>query len=484
MAKQIENNEQTKKSSAGENFRKAASKVNGRLDALSERLIPKALVGEKVDQSEVDYMTEVDAALLRRGHPGAYYISMAVAALFVLLLVWANFAVLDEVTRGKGKVVPSQRIQEIQNLEGGILQEMLVTEGQIVEKGDLLVRLDNEVAKSQFRDASNKLYENMAAVACIEAELNGAEVQMPLDVLEKAPEMAEDQINRYASRKAEFDLKLDVLRNQYQQKEQEAQELLGRKSQLEQNLSIALEQLNIAKPLMEKNVYPKVDYLDLKNKVVTLRGDIQAIRLGLPRVRNEAEEIRNKLSQQEAQYRTELLNELTELKSELSAFRETLSAGEDRVVRTELRSPVKGSVKRIMINTLGGVVRPGESILEIVPIDDSLLVEARIRPSDIAFLRPNQKAVVKITAYDYAIFGGMEGFVTQISADTIEDERGDTYYLVKLRTKGNTLRYQNEELPVITGMTAEVDILTGKKSVLDYLLKPIIKAKQNALRER
>ena len=456
-----------------------------RLDkgAAMMRSAKAALKGEPT-QGDIEYMTDVDAALLRRGHPYAYILSLLIVSLFVLLVIWANFAILDEVTRGSGKIVPSQRVQEIQNLEGGILQEIVVTEGQIVKPGDLLVRLDNEVAQSQFRDASNRLLENKATIACIEAELNGTEVVMPREVLDQAPEVAADQVERFQARQEQHAIELDILLKQKEQKEQEVQEMLGRKGQLEQSLGIAVEQLNIARPLMKKEVYPKVEYLELKNNVVRLQGDIQALRLGLPRVRKAAEEIEQKISQTDAQHRSKLLEEVSKLRSELNTLTETLSAGEDRVVRTELRSPVLGSVKRILINTLGGVVKPGESIMEVVPIDKSLLVEARVRPADIAFLRPEQKAIVKFTAYDYSIFGGLEGVVTQISADTIEDDRGEIFYLVKLRTNGNSISYKGEELPIITGMTTEVDILTGKKSVLSYLLKPIMKAKQKALRER
>lgn len=436
-------------------------------------------------QEEIEFMTDVDAAMLRRGHRFAYILSSVIAVLFLVAIVWANFAVLDEVTRGRGKVVPTRQVQEIQNLEGGILKEVLVEEGQMVTEGQIVARIDNEVAKSQYRDAVTKSLEARAAIACIDALLEGAgEVRMPAEVLEKAPEIAEDQKSSYAALNEQHLSELRVLETQKEQKEQEVREMLGRMHQLEQRLNIALEELRIAKPLADKEIMAKTDYLALKDRVVTLRGDLQAINLGLPRVRKAVEEFDSHIDQSKARFRSKLLEERNELKSHLTTYEQTLAAGEDRVIRTEVRSPVDGTVKRILINTIGGVIQPGESIMEIVPMDEFLLIEARIRPSDIAFIRPDQKAVIKLTAYDFGIYGGLEGHVTSISADTIEDERGETFYLVKLRTKGNSLRYHNQELPIITGMTADVDILTGKKTVLDYLLKPILKAKQNALRER
>ena len=435
-------------------------------------------------QEEIDYMTDVDAAMLRRGHRFAYLLSAVIGTLFLTVIIWANFAVLDEVTHGRGKVVPTRQVQEIQNLEGGILKEVLVNEGDMVKADQIVARIDNEVAKSQYRDAVTKSLEAKAAIACIDALLNDAEVRMPQDVLDQAPQIAADQQSSYAARNAQHQSELRVLENQKEQKEQEVHEMLGRMHQIEQRLNIALEELRIAKPLADKEIMAKTDYLALKDRVVTLRGDLQALNLGLPRVRKAVEEFQSHMEQREAEYRSLLLDERNELNSHLKSYQQTLAAGEDRVIRTEVRSPVDGTVKRILINTIGGVVQPGQSIMEIVPQDEFLLIEARIRPSDIAFIRPDQKALIKLTAYDFGIYGGLEGEVTSISADTIEDERGETFYLVRLRTKGNSLKYRGEELPIITGMTADVDILTGKKTVLDYLLKPILKAKQNALRER
>ncbi|MBW2520845.1 MAG: HlyD family type I secretion periplasmic adaptor subunit, partial [Deltaproteobacteria bacterium] len=205
---------------------------------------------------------------------------------------------------------------------------------------------------------------------------------------------------------------------------------------------------------------------------------------GIPRVRQAAEEANRRIAQRKAEFKAQALDELNRRRGELNSLREIMSAGEDRVTRTDVRSPVRGTVKQLNVTTVGGVLRPGEPIMEIVPLDDTLLIEARIRPADIAFLHPGQKAMVKVTAYDFAIFGGLEGVVEAISADTIQDDSGESFYRVKLRTKTNAMTYRGEDLPIMPGMTASVDILTGKKSVLSYLLKPILRMKQNALRER
>lgn len=429
-------------------------------------------------------MNEVDSALRRRGSPYAYLLSLTVCLLIIAFIVWARYAVLDEVTRGMGQVIPSQHVQVIQNLEGGILEEVFVRENRIVEKGDILLRLNNETAASHFRDALDQSLETKAAIARLEAEIAGTPIDFPEEIQEHDPQIIKDQEQIYEARKNRLALELTVLNSQHRQKQQEIAEMLNKKQKLEASLKLAEEQSAIAKPLMEKGVYPRVDYLTLEREVISLRGDIKSLTLSIPRTREEAREILVKKSHVTAEFKSKAADEINKKRIELKSLKEAISAGKDRVTRTDVRSPVRGTVKQINANTIGGVIKPGETIMEIVPLDDTLLIEAKIRPADIAFIRPDQKAVVKISAYDFSIYGGLEGRVEQISADTIQDEKGDNFYKVILRTKTNTLAYRGENLPIIPGMTASVEILTGKKSVLDYLLKPILKAKQNALREK
>ena len=436
------------------------------------------------EEEDILFMGEVDAAIHRRGHAFAYIVSVCAGVMLLIFLLWAAFTKLDEVTRGPGQVIPSQRVQVIQNLEGGILEQIMVQEGQIVEKGDILVRIDNSMAASQFRDVAGKASESAAAVARLEAEGEGRAFSLPEELRKTDPQAASDQTAIYRARQQQINSELGVLQAQLQQKQQEVIEMQSRLSQLERNLELARQQRDIAKPLAEQGVYAKVDFLALEREVSNLQGDIDALRLASPRAQAAAEEIRRRMSQRQAEYKAQSLDELNRRRVELKSLKEMASAGEDRVTRTDVRSPVRGTVKRLNLTTLGGVVRPGEPIMEIVPLDDTLLIEARIRPADIAFLRPGQPAMIKITAYDFSIFGGLEGVVEAISADTIQDEKGESFYLVKLRTQNASLRYQGEYLPIIPGMMASVEILTGKKSVLNYLFKPLLKMKQNALRER
>lgn len=435
-------------------------------------------------KEDIAFMSEVDAAIHRKGHTAAYLLTLTVCLMIITFVIWAKFAVLDEVTRGMGQAIPSQQIQVIQNLEGGILEAILVGENQIVEKGDVLVRIDNTLADSQFRDAHAKSMEHEAAIARLNAQANGAAPVFPETVVAQDPQVVEDQRTIFNAQRRQLDLELKILQSEYDRKIQELEEIKGKQKELAKSLDLAVEQKNIAKPLMQNGLYARVDYLGLEREVVSLEGEINAYKLSLPRIRKEADETLEKIARRQAEFHSAALEEISKRRVELNSLKQAMAAGEDRVTRTEVRSPVRGTVKQIVINTIGGVVKPGEPIMEIVPLDDTLLFEVQIRPSDIAFLYPGQKAMIKITAYDFSIYGGIEGVVEQISADTIQDEKGEHFYKVKLRTKTNAIVHRGSQLPIIPGMTASVDILTGKKSVLDYLLKPILKASQNALRER
>lgn len=436
-------------------------------------------------EEELFFMSEVDAAIQRKGHAFAYLLSMAVGVLLVGFVLWAHYTVLDEVTRGMGQVIPSQRIQLIQNLEGGILQEILVHENQVVEKGDILARIDNAIAESQLRDAFVQAQEHKAAINRLAAEADlKATLEFSPELAEADPEILSDQQAIFQARRRQLVAELNVMESQHGQRKQEVVEMQSRKAQLERSLELARQQRDIAKPLVDQGVYPRTDFLALERDISTLQGDIDALRLGIPRVRQAADEANRRIAQRRAEFRAQALDELNRRRGEMKSLIELMSAGEDRVTRTNVRSPVRGTVKQLKLTTVGGVIKPGESIMEIVPFDDTLLIEAKIRPADIAFLHPGQKAMIKITAYDFALFGGLEGYVEAISADTIEDEDKESFYKVKLRTKDNAMTYRGESLPIISGMTASVDILTGKKSVLAYILKPILRMKQNALRER
>lgn len=436
------------------------------------------------DQADIIFMGQVDAALHRKPRIGPLILSTGTVCMLVILLLWAAWADVDEVTHGQGQVVPSQRTQVVENLEGGILEAVLVREGQTVEKGSPLARINNEGAASQYRDFLGKSYEQRVAIIRLTAALANKDPEFDDELQQKAPQIIADQMALHEARKMQFLAELDSLDSIYKQKLRDVEEQSNRKVQLETNLKLALEQLALQQSLVDRQLYSRIEFLNQKQRSVTLKGDIEALSVSIPKAQAVALEAQQKYAFRRAEIRGQVAEEINKRRAELASLQESLSAGEDRVTRTELRSTVRGVVKRIIVHTVGGVVKPGESIMEVVPIDDSLLVEVQVRPADIAFIRPEQKAVVKISAYDFSIYGGLEGQVEQISADTIEDRRGEFHYLVKVRTHKNAISYRGQDLPIIPGMICTTDILTGQKTILDFLLKPILKSKANAFRER
>ena len=435
-------------------------------------------------QEDLDFMPDVHAAARRRGKGFAYILTLMTLAFLIIMGTWANYAVLDEVTRGEGRIIPSSKTQIIQNLEGGILAEILVREGDIVEKGDILVRIENTAAQATYRDAQTRFYALLATVERLEAEKDGREMELSGKILKEAPSAVGDQTALFKARARQLKAQVAVLEAQAEQRKQEIAEMGSRRKQLERSLELAREELAITRPLARSGVVPRIDLIRVERQVADLEGEIRTVRLTIPRLRTAAKEAEQRIEEVLLSAKADISDELNRARAELNSVTETLLAGQDRVTRTAVRSRVRGTVKEIKQNTIGGVIRPGEDIMEIVPLDDTLLVEAQIRPADIAFLRPGQEATIKIAAYDFSIYGGLKAKVEHISADTIKDEQGESFYRVYLRTAQNTLLHQGEELPIIAGMTATVEILTGKKSVLDYILKPILKARDRALRER
>lgn len=401
-----------------------------------------------------------------------------------ILLLWAAVAEIDELARGAGQVVPAQRTQVIQNLEGGILREINVQEGQRVDAGDILVRIDNEVADSQFREATSRSLEAQAAIARLDAEISGGEPAYPPQVLEGGKDLISRQNALLDARRRQHQAEIRVLEAQHQLRLQEAEEQKERKTQLQASLKLAERQRDLARPLMQSRTFSSLDFITLEQKVQSLISELAQSEQSVPRLLISAQEMRERIALRQSEQASQNHTEINKLKAELLSLQALLRAGADKVTRTEVRSPVRGTVKRISITTLGGVIKPGESIMEIVPLDDTLVIEAHFSPADIAFLYPGQQAVVRLSAYDYAIYGSIKAKIEQISADTLQGPRGDYYYLVKLRTTESALHYKGQELPIMPGMLAQVDVLTGKKTVLSYLAKPLLRAKQDALKER
>ena len=436
------------------------------------------------DERFAAYMPPLEAAHRRRGRYSSRLLLLALSGVFFLLVIWAAFADLDETVVGSGQVITSQRVQHIQNLEGGILREILVAEGEQVEKGALLLRIDNEQAGSLYRDAVTKNLELAAVLARLDAELRGTDPRYPDDLVAQAPEMVNRHTMLLEARRNKSANERKTLEAQVELKTLEEQELLSRRQSLEEGLELATRQRDMAKQLMATRSYSEMEYLNLARTVSQIAGELDVLKSSIPKTRAAVRESEEKLRLHASETQARLLQEQNEAETERATLGEALIAGADRVTRTEVRSPVRGVIKSINITTEGGVIMPGEIIMDIVPSDEPLIVEARISPQDIAFLYAGQKARIRLTAYDFAIYGALDATLEQISADTIEGRQGEIFYKVSLRTEKSAIEHNGRRLPILPGMMATADIITGKRTVLDYIVKPILKAKQAAMRER
>ncbi|MCQ9394831.1 HlyD family type I secretion periplasmic adaptor subunit [Pseudomonas viridiflava] len=406
------------------------------------------------------------------------------AALLLGALLWAGFAILEEVTTGEGKAIPSSKVQVIQNLEGGIVSDIFVREGQVVDKGDTLLRLDDTRFMSSRSESEVDRLTLTAQVERLAAEAEGRSLTLPAEVTSSAPQVAADEQALYESRQRRLASEQRTLNEQLRQKTQELAEFRSKQEQFRSSLALVQQELDMSAPLVSSGAVSPVEILRLKRNAVELRGSMNANTLAIPRAEAAISEIKSRGQESELAFRADAARELNEKRNDLARISASRIAIDDRMSRTTVVSPVRGIVKTLKVNTIGGVVQPGSDLLEIVPLEDNLLIEAKVRPQDVAFLHPGQKAMVKFSAYDYTLYGGLPARLEMIGADTITDDKDNSFYLIQVRTDSNHLGSDSRPLLIIPGMIATVDIITGEKSVLDYLLKPVLKARAEALRER
>jgi adhesin transport system membrane fusion protein len=439
----------------------------------------------RMEREDIDFMSEKAAAALQGPPEYTHYVLWTAFAFVIAFLVWAAFANIGETTVGEGKVIPSTQVQVVQNLEGGIVSEIKVRVGDVVQKNQVLMLIDDTRYASSFQENKAKNDALSAKIARLSAEVSGQPFTMPAQIRKDNPDLAERESTLYRSRQAEFTANTAAFRQQIDQRTRELDEKRGRLKQIAASLELLNKELTMSRPLVKAGAMSEVELLRLERQANDLKGELESTRTTIPRLESAVGEARSKLESYTAKFRGDALAELNQARAEQEGTSATSVALKDRVERAVVRSPVNGTVKTVKVTTIGGVVQPGSDLLEIVPLEDTLLVEARVRPRDIAFLRPGQDALVKITAYDFSIYGGFPAKLEQISADTILDEKKtDSYYLVQVRTTSNTPARADKTLAIMPGMTATVHIQTGEKTFLQYLLKPIIKTKEMAFRER
>ena len=426
----------------------------------------------------------VSADLLAPPPSGWSWLSGTLVGLVATFILWASLARLQEVTTGRGRVIPASKIQVVQSLEAGIVREILVREGAIVREGDVILRIDPTIAGSTLGEAREKMLGLKAMIARLEAEVEDRAIAFPAELTGQQAELIANQRDQFETRRRELQASLASLDGQVRQRMQEIAEAEARRETLRRALEIASEELAMVRTLVKTRAASRSEQLVAEAKVNDIGGSLKATELAIPRLQSALEEVRGRRAERLEAARGEALQKLNGARIEHSALAEVSRGSQDRVGRTTLRAPASGVVKTVAVTTVGQVVQPGQSIIEIVPMDANLLVEVQVRPQDIAFLRPGQPALVKITAYDFAIYGGLKARVEQIGADSVTTEKGESYYVLRVRTDAADLRHGNEALPIIPGMVADVDVVTGSKTVLGYLTKPLTRMRQTALRER
>jgi len=442
------------------------------------------LKNSKLSAEDYEFMNSLSAAIVEKAPKrmrGVLYFWIVAIASFI---VWANYTQIDEITRGNGEVVPSGKNQIIQNLEGGIIEEVFVKIGDKVEKGQPLLKIDNRKSLSQLSATNIKSLELKAKIIRLEAEAYDKPFDVNLSIEQMIPELVENERSLHESKQGQLNYRLAVLADQQLQKSNEYHEVNESIVYLSKTKDLINKEVKMMRPMVAQGVKSKVAFMKLQREQNTLLQELQAAQLSLPRIKAGISEFDHKIEEARSEFKNRAKEELNEVVAESLRTDQSFQALNDQITRTLVKSPTQGIIEEIAINTVGGVIKPGDTLIEIVPTGESLWMEVKIKPSDIAFIYPGQKAVVKITAYDFAIYGSLDGEVIHIGADTTKDEKDNAFYIIHIKTDKNYLGSAKKPLNIIPGMMVNVDIMTGKKSVMDYILKPILRAKQYTFTER
>lgn len=406
----------------------------------------------------------------------------------MVFVAWASFAEVDEIARGDGKVIPASKTQIIQASEAGVVQEIAVTIGQVVKKNDLIIRLDNTLNTSSLGEQQAKARALEVRIARLKYEQAGnlsGPFPCPQDIQSVAPQICDNEQKLLIARRGNFDNKLSVLKSRLDQRERELAEAVANSDRLTKNLVVSDQEAKLVDAMVKKGLMARTEQLRVEREQTELNGQLNLAGETIKKIKSSITEAQLQVEELGLQLQQEALDDLTQALAELSVVDETIRGATDKVARTDIRSPVDGIVNTLELNTVGAFVQPGAVVAGIVPTSETLLVEARVSPRDVAFIRPDQEALIKVTAYDFSIFGGIEGKVSNITADSLVDQKtGEPYYQVRVATDKSTLQRDGKAYSIIPGMICSVDIKTGRKTILHYLLKPINKAREEAMSER
>jgi adhesin transport system membrane fusion protein len=436
------------------------------------------------DASDYQFMRTLSAAVLEDTPSRLRSVLMFWIITVMFFLLWAGLSPIDEIVRGDGKVIPGGENQMIQHLEGGILSAIMVKEGQKVKADDILLRVDNLKSSSTYESSQFKSAELRARIVRLRAESSGSPFSPTADDMAKTPMQIMQERSLYDSNLERLRSQISGLNDQLAQKQNEKIEAQGRMSEQKHALALIKEEVAISEPMVAQGIKPKVEFLKLQRDYSQVSENYNALVNSLPRLNAAINEISSKIQEARSEYTTKARLDLNAAETEYKRVGAESSELADQVTRTVIKSPINGIVQKLYVNTVGGVIKPGDNLIEIVPTEGGLLIEAKVKPADIAFLYPGQAAIVKVTAYDFSIYGSLSGKVVTISPDTETDKEEHVYYIVKIQTDKKYLGTKEKPLKILPGMMVNVDIITGKKTILEYILKPILKAKQYTFTER
>ncbi len=437
----------------------------------------------KLTPKDYEFMNSLGSAMIENSPKKIRLVILFWVVSLTLLVTWMSFASIDEISRGTGEVIPRGDNQVIQNLEGGIVQEILTYEGASVKKGDILLKIDN--SKSTSSHETNQISSDAleAKILRLRAEAYGKKLVVDAKTRAKMPDIIDNEISLYKSDMQRLKAKQEIVKEQLYQKKQEYKESKSRMKILQEDMRLINEEIGIMEPLVKRGIKPQYEFLKLKREKNGIVKDLSSVQVSLPRLQSSVNEATQKVKELLYEDQIKAKEELNDALAKYKSARSNDVALLDQVNRTVVKAPINGVVQKLDVHTVGGVVRPGADLIEIVPSDESLLIEVKIKPSDIAFIYVGQKAKVKFTAYDFAIYGALDGKVESVSADSFKDDKDVTYFKVRIKTDKSYLERNKKKLKIMPGMTVNVDILTGKKTVLDYILKPILKTKQYSFSE-
>jgi adhesin transport system membrane fusion protein len=451
-----------------------------------KKLFSPALMWSKPAAEPLKAQNALDALIATPPSSATQWLARFVMVLLAAFLLWASFAHLEEVAVAEGEVAPVEKIQAIQHLEGGIIEEILAFEGDIVEKGQSLIKLNVSAFTANREELEITLQSLLIKKERLTREAEGKDTLDLSDATKHfRPALITAETQVFNGRKQELASRLTLLKEQKQQRELDVRQLETERNSVSRNLDLLRQKLKISTDLIKDKLTTQLDHLQLKGEVQELEGRLKIINVSIPRAEAALAEAEERLRNEQLIFSNDALKELNDVEAEIARTQEMLGRATDQVSRTTIISPINGIIKSLKTRTIGGVVQPGEVIMEIVPSSANLLIEARLNPRDIGFVKRGQDALVKFLTYDYARYGGLHGKVVSVSADSHTDQNtGETYFLVKVRTDRNYLGNEATSFPITTGMQATTEIHTGSKTVMEYILKPVVKISHESFRER